>query len=91
VFAHASSSGGDTQQFAMRAGSDVVWQPRCWFGMQAGADVEAGWRDGFSMVLARAGFAIRLGRQRLLAGAGVPLGGDEPTTAIVMLGLGRDL
>jgi hypothetical protein len=91
VFAYASSSGGDTQRFAMRAGTDVVWQPHRRAGILAGADVEAGWRDGFSMLLARAGFALRLGRQRVLLAAGVPLGGDEPTSAIITLGVGRDL
>lgn len=90
-FAYASSSGGDTRRFALRAGADLVWQPGRRLAVQLGTDAEAGWRDGFSTLLARGGLALRWGAQRIVLGVGIPLFGDEPTTAIVTLGVARDL
>jgi hypothetical protein len=92
VFAYASSAAGDTVRGALRAGTDLVWHPRHRFALHAGADVEAGWRDGLGFVLARIGVAIRIGAShRFVFGAGAPLGGDEPTTAIATFGVSRDL
>lgn len=90
-FAYASSSGGDTERFALRAGTELVWQPGRRLAVQLGTDMEAGWRDGFSTLLARGGVAVRIGAHRVNLGIGIPLAGDEPTTAVVMLGVARDL
>ena len=93
VAAYASSSGGSTHREALRAGADLAWQPSARWTVHGGADAEAGWRDGFSMLLARAGAAWRPcgGAYRATLAAGVPLAGDEPTTAVVSIGLARDL
>jgi len=96
-FAYASSAGGDQHRIAPRAGTDLVWHPHAEartarFGFQLGADAEAGWRGGFGTLLVRAGVAIRAGRAyRIELAAGAPLLGDEPTTLITTIGVGRDL
>jgi hypothetical protein len=93
VGAVASSSGGETHRFALRAGTDLAWRLRQRLSVSLGADAEAGWRDGFSTLLVRAGLHWRFGggSYRMTFGAGAPLGGDEPTTAILTVGLARDL
>jgi hypothetical protein len=91
--AYARSLGGSTRRVALRAGTDLAWRFRPRWALHAGLDSEGGWRDGFSMLLARTGIAWRPrgGAYRATLAAGAPLGGDEPTTAIVTLGVARDL
>lgn len=90
---HASSLAGSTSRLALRAGTDLVWQPRATVGVQAGADLMAGWSHGFDDVLLRAGvhWAIHGGPWRLRSGIGAPVGGSERTTAVVDITLLHDL
>ena len=91
--AYAASSGGSTVRYALRAGTDLAWRFRARWALHAGVDSEGGWRDGFSMLLARTAIAWRPrgGAYRTTLAAGAPLAGDEPTTAIVSIGVARDL
>jgi hypothetical protein len=91
--AYASSSGGSARRVALRAGTDLAFHVRPRVAVVGGLDAEAGWRTGFSTLMPRAGLQWRpgAGAYRALLAAGVPLGGDEPTTAIVTLGVARDL
>jgi len=93
VGAATSSSGGSSRRLGLRAGVDLGWRPRARLALFGGVETEAGWRDGLSTVLVRAGLQWRPrgGRWRLAFGGGAPLGGDEPTSAIVTLGLAHDL
>jgi hypothetical protein len=93
VMMTASSDGGETRRFGLRAGFDLAWHPKRHWAVIAGTDAEAGWRDGFSTLLVRGGISWRPrgGAYRLQLAGGAPLGGDEPTTAIAYLGLARDL
>ncbi|MBA3396195.1 MAG: hypothetical protein H0T89_26430, partial [Deltaproteobacteria bacterium] len=61
--------------------------------LTSGVDTEAGWNGGFGTLLVRAGLGLqpRGGAWRGQLGVGVPLGGDDATTAIVTVGLARDL
>ena len=91
--AYASSSGGTARRVALRAGTDLAWRFRARWSLQYGLDTEAGWRDGFSMLFVRTGLQWRPrgGAYRGTLAVGAPLGGDEPTTAIISLGVARDL
>lgn len=88
----ASSEAGDTHRLAFRAGADLVWQSRPTFAAQIGADLMAGWAQGFDDVLLRAGvhWAVA-GLWRLRSGVGVPVGGSERTNAIVDVAVIHDL
>ncbi|HUS29645.1 MAG TPA: hypothetical protein VMZ53_14125, partial [Kofleriaceae bacterium] len=90
---HASSLAGSTSRLAFRAGTDVVWQPRRTIGLQAGAELQAGWTRGFDAVLLRAGihWAIHGGPWRFRSGIGAPIGGTERTNAIVDIAVLHDL
>lgn len=90
---HASSLAGSTSRLAFRAGTDVVWQPRTTVGLQAGAELMAGWSKGFDHVLLRAGvhWAVHGGPWRLRSGIGAPVGGSERTTAVVDITVLHDL
>jgi len=91
---HASSLAGSTSRLAFRAGSDIVFEPRTrHVGLQAGADLMAGWTRGFDAVLLRAGihWAIHGGPWRFRSGVGVPVGGTERTNAIVDITVLHDL
>lgn len=90
---YASSLAGSTRRFAVRAGSDLVWQMRSCFAVLGGVDVSALWRDGFDHVLVRAGVHWRFHASdwRLRAGVGVPLAGDERTNAVLDIAILRGL
>lgn len=88
--AYASSAGGSTSRFALRAGTDLARRLGARWAVHAGADLEAGWRDGFSTLLARAATVWRPSSIRIFLAAGVPLLGDEPTTVVITLGVARD-
>ena len=82
----ASSEAGDTRRLAFRAGADLAWQPRKTLALQAGADLMAGWSQGFDAVLVRAGTQWSVSATwRLRSGVALPLGGSDRTTAIVDL------
>jgi hypothetical protein len=94
VGARAWSLGGSTGRMAFRAGADVVRHVReSRWGFDLGAEMQAGWYDGFD------GTTIRLGAQRAfgarryrgMLGVGLPVGGDERTNAIIDIGVVRDL
>ena len=89
----AASDGGEAHHMAVRAGADLAWHPFRRWAFSAGTDAEAGWRNGFSTLLVRAGIQWRMrgGAYRLQLAGAAPLFGDEPTTAIAYLGLARDL
>jgi hypothetical protein len=93
IAAVASSDGGTTSRLALRAGADLSWHPRRRHAFHYGLETEGGWRDGFSTLLMRAGWQWRPGGSlyRTTLGVGAPLLGDEPTTAIVSIGVARDL
>jgi len=91
---HASSLAGSTSRLAFRAGTDLVWTTRSQHvGLQAGADLMAGWTHGFDAVLLRAGvhWAVHGGPWRFRSGVGAPVGGTERTNAIVDITLLHDL
>lgn len=84
----AASPGGTTRRLALFAGTDLAWHVRPRLALHAGADVMAGWRAGLDHVLVRTGVHWRVSNTlRVRFGSGVPLGGAEPTNAIVDVGL----
>ncbi|MBX3162578.1 MAG: hypothetical protein KF773_41840 [Deltaproteobacteria bacterium] len=89
--AAASSAGGETRRLGLRGGADAVWRG----GRRAllvGAELQAGWHDGFDTTLVRAGYVQRLGAAwRGVVGLGVPIGGNDRTNAAVDLGVVRTL
>lgn len=94
VGARAWSLGGSTGRMAFRAGIDLVRRVGQRWAFDLGAEVQAGWYDGFD------GTTIRLGTQRAFGdrrrwrgalGIGLPVGGDERTNAVIDLGVVRDL
>jgi hypothetical protein len=93
VFSLASSDGGDTVRYALRAGTDLAWRFRARWSLHYGLETEGGWRTGLSTVLVRAGLQWRPrgGAYRAILGIGAPILGDEPTNAIVSIGVARDL
>lgn len=93
VWMYASSLGGRAAWAAPRAGVDLARRVGRHLAVQAGADVQAGWYGaGLDHVNLRAGVHARLrGAWRLMAGLGVPVGGDERTNAVFDLGVLRDL
>ncbi len=93
IGAVAGSAGGETRRLALRAGADLAWRVRRSVAVTSGIDTEAGWNGGFGTLLVRAGLGLspRGGAWRGQLGVGIPLGGDDATTAIVTLGLARDL
>lgn len=93
IAAVASSLGGETHRLALRAGADLGWRVHRAVALAAGADMQAGWYGGLDAVIARASVQVRPrgGAWRLLLGAGLPLGGDDGTNAVVTLGTARDL
>lgn len=93
VWMYASSLGGRTARAAPRAGVDLARRVGRHLALQAGADVQAGWYGaGLDHVNLRAGVHARLrGAWRVMAGLGVPLGGDERMSAVFDLGVLRDL
>lgn len=95
VGGRAWSLGGSTGRMAFRAGLDLVRHTR-WsrWAFDLGAEIQAGWYDGFDGTTIRAGMQRRFGfwgRYRGALGVGVPLGGGERTNAIVDIGVIRDL
>lgn len=92
VGARAWSLGGTTGRLAFRAGADVVRRLGVRWSIDVGAEMQAGWYDGFD------GTTIRLGAQRRfgsyvrgMIGVGLPVGGDERTNAIIVVGAAGDL
>lgn len=88
----AWSLGGSTGRMALRAGGDLVRRIGERWALDLGAEIQAGWYDGFD------GTTIRLGAQRRFGervrgglGVGLPVGGDERTNAIIDLAVIRDL
>src|SRR5204863_6423409 len=60
LLASAASDGGEAHRMALRAGADLAWHPARHWAFHAGTDAEAGWRDGFSTLLVRAGIQWRM-------------------------------
>ena len=88
----AASDAGSTTRLGLRAGADVAWRVRPRLSLHAGAETQAGWFGGLDTVLARSGLHVRFARAlRGRIGIGVPLAGNDRTTAIVELGIARDL
>jgi len=88
----AWSLAGTTGRLAFRAGTDVVRRLGDRWALDLGADVQAGWFDGFDAVVARAGVQRRFGRVvRGVFGAGAPLGGGDRRNVVVMLGVALDV
>jgi len=94
VGARAWSLGGSTGRMAFRAGADLVRRVGYRWSFDLGAELQAGWYDGFDGTTVRLGaqrvFGER-GRYRGMLGIGLPIGGDERTNAIIDLGVIRDL
>lgn len=93
VWMYASSLGGSTARAAPRAGVDLARRVGRRIAVHAGVDVQAGWYGaGLDHVHLRAGVHARLrGAWRLMAGLGVPASGEERTSAVLDLGVLRDL
>jgi hypothetical protein len=93
LWATASSIGGDTQRLALRAGFDLAWHARTNLALAGGAETQAGWYAGLDTVMLRAGLSWRPGGSvwRVPVGLGLPLGGNERTNAVLVVGLARDL
>lgn len=92
IGATATSDGGTARQLGLRAGTDVAWWARRRISLHAGLESQAGWNGGLDAVMLRAGVQFRpTCRWRGRVGIGVPRGGNERTTAIVELGIARDL
>lgn len=88
----ASSLGGETSRFALRAGWDLAWHLRTRLALAVGADLSAGWYGGFDHLLVRAGVHWQAGdRWRVLGGVGAPLFGDERTNAVIVVTVAHDL
>ena len=88
----ATSDAGATTRLGLRAGTDLAWRAGRRITIHAGAETQAGWFGGLDTVLARTGIQFRPARTlRGRIGIGVPLVGNDPTTAIVELGIARDL
>jgi hypothetical protein len=91
VWMSASSAGGTTTRIAARAGADLVRRQGRRLALGLGADVQAGWYGGLDHVNVRVTGQWRMfERWRCAFGIGLPVGGDERTNAIVVLGLNRD-
>lgn len=90
--ARAWSLGGSTGRMAFRAGADVVRRLGARWALDVGAEIQAGWFDGYDATTLRLGAARRFGEHtRGALGIGLPLGGDERTNAVIDLGVARDL
>lgn len=92
VAAYATSSGGSTRHLVLQAGADLVRRGNR-IALHAGAELQAGWYVGLDTVLVRAGLTWAPGGGAWLVriGAGVPLGGDDRTNAVVTLGVAREI
>lgn len=92
VGARAWSLGGTTGRSAFRAGADVVRRVGERWSLDVGAEIQAGWYDGFDGTTVRLGAQRRFGEYvRGMLGLGVPIGGDERTNAIFDIGVAGDL
>lgn len=92
VGASASSDGGRTNRFALRAGADLARAIGARLTLAGGADVQAGWYAGLDHINLRLALHARLtGPWRFQLALGFPVGGEERTNAIVALGVLRDL
>ncbi|MBA3453707.1 MAG: hypothetical protein H0T42_11500 [Deltaproteobacteria bacterium] len=90
--ATASSAGGRTHRFALRAGADLSRALGRRLAVAGGADMEAGWYGGLDHVNLRVSLHLRFtGLWRGQIGMGIPVGGEERTNAILHLGVLRDL
>ncbi len=90
----AWSLGGSTGRMAFRAGLDLVRRAGERWAFDLGAEIQAGWYDGFDGTTIRFGTQRRFGdsgRYRGALGIGLPVGGDERTNAIIDIGVIRDL
>lgn len=88
----ASSAGGDTHRLALRSGVDVARRIGTRLALHGGADLQAGWYEGADHVLVRAGAQVRIAvAWRLAVGVGVPIAGEERTTALLDVGIVREL
>lgn len=92
VGARAWSLGGSTGRMAFRAGADLVRRVGERWSFDLGAEIQAGWYDGFDGTTVRLGAQRRFGRYlRGMVGVGLPVGGDERTNAIIDIGVAADL
>lgn len=92
VGGRAWSLGGSTGRMAFRAGVDVVRRVGDRWALGLGAEIQAGWYDGFDGTMIRLGAQRRFGRYvRGMIGVGLPVGGDERTNAIIDIGVLGDL
>ncbi len=92
VGARAWSLGGSTGRMAFRAGADLVRRAGERWSLDLGAEIQAGWYDGFDGTTIRLGAQRRFGdHYRGMLGIGLPVGGDERTNAIIDIGVVRDL
>jgi hypothetical protein len=88
----AWSLGGSTGRMAFRAGADVVRRLGERWSLDLGAEIQAGWYDGFDGTTIRVGAQRRFGRYiRGMLGVGLPVGGDERTNAVIDIGVAGDL
>lgn len=93
IWAIASSEGGTTERLAIRAGADFAWRSRgSRIALITGLETSAGFTGGLDTVMLREGFQLHLGDlYRFVVGLGIPITGNDQTTAILSLGISREL
>jgi hypothetical protein len=93
VGALASSEAGSQQRLALRGGLDFAWRSRHnRVGLITGVETQAGFTEAIDTVMAREQFQLHVGREyRVIAALGLRLMGNDPTNAIFVLGLAREL
>jgi hypothetical protein len=93
VWSVASSEAGTSPRLAIRAGFDLAWRSQgSRIALITGAETSAGFTGGLDTVMLREGFQLHVGDlYRFVVGIGIPLTGNDRTTAIVSMGVSREL
>lgn len=91
--ARAGSEGGATQRLGIRSGLDFAWRThRNRVGLISGAELQAGYTRGIDTFLVREQLQVHVGQDyRAVAALGIRLFGTDPTNAVFVLGIAKEL
>lgn len=93
IAARAGPEGGVTQRLGIRSGLDFAWRTHAnRVGLISGAELQAGYTSGIDTFLLREQLQVHVGQDyRAIAALGVRLFGTDPTNAVFVLGIAKEL
>jgi hypothetical protein len=93
VAAVATSEAGTLRRAGLRSGIDLAWRTQSnRVGLISGVEMQAGYTTRIDTVIVREQFQLLVGKEyRLITALGIRLTGTDPTDAVFVLGVAREM